>query len=78
MVIQNGMTWSDYPDLLLRPLPSDQDESDDSDTPSLPLDSLEFVKAYTPVVDQARDAIIQEMETMVVNGLAELVSLEIC
>ena len=40
----------------------------------IPLQALEFIKDYIPTVDQARDSIIQEMETMVVNGLADLVS----
>jgi len=40
----------------------------------IPLQTLEFVKDYIPTVDQARDSIIQEMESMVVNGLADLVS----
>jgi hypothetical protein len=40
----------------------------------IPLDTLDFVKAYTPIIDKARDSIIQEMESMVVNGLADLVS----
>ena len=48
---------------------------DDGDDPALPLQSLDFVQAYIPTVEQARDAIIQEMESMVVNGLAELVHL---
>lgn len=48
---------------------------DDGDDPGLPLQSLDFVQAYIPTVEQARDAIIQEMESMVVNGLAELVRL---
>lgn len=40
----------------------------------LPLQSLKFIALYAPVVDKARDSIIQEMETMVVSGLADLVS----
>lgn len=39
----------------------------------IPLQALEFIKDYIQTVDQARDSIIQEMESMVVNGLADLV-----
>lgn len=46
-------------------------------SPLLPLESLNFVKAYVPTVDKARDTIIQEMESMVVNGLADLVRLDL-
>lgn len=38
----------------------------------IPLDQLDFVKAYAPKVDAARDTIIQEMEGMVINGLSDL------
>ena len=41
--------------------------------PALPLQSLEFVKNYISTIDTARDTIIQEMESMVVSGLADLV-----
>ena len=50
-------------------------ERPDGQEEGLPLDSLDFVKGYTTKVDGARDTIIQEMESMVVNGLADLASL---
>jgi hypothetical protein len=53
--------------------PSADEAEEHSQIAPLPLQSLAFVKQYLPTVDQARDAIIQEMETMVVNGLADLV-----
>ena len=59
-------------DLLLKPPMSD--EGSDDQVPALPLQSLEFVKTHVPTVDKARDAIIQEMENMVVSGLADLAS----
>lgn len=37
------------------------------------MQSLEFVQAYIPVVDKAKDTIIQEMESMVFKGLTDLV-----
>jgi hemoglobin-like flavoprotein len=37
------------------------------------LQSLEFVQACVPVVDKAKDTIIQEMESMVFKGLTDLV-----
>ena len=61
-------------DSLLKPPSSDLDVTTQETAP-LPLDSLHFVKAYSPAVDKARDNIIQEMESMVVNGLADLVRL---
>lgn len=42
-----------------------------SDGP-IPLQTLDFVRAYAPLVDKARDAIITEMEAMVVSGLGSL------
>ncbi|WWC86312.1 uncharacterized protein L201_001185 [Kwoniella dendrophila CBS 6074] len=57
-------------DLLLNPPTNEDDESIDSQ--QIPLQELEFVQAYIPVVDKARDTIIQEMESMVVSGLADL------
>ncbi len=38
----------------------------------IPLIQLDFVKQYSPKIDTARDTIIQEMEGMVINGLADL------
>ena len=38
----------------------------------LSLHTLDFVRAYVPTIDKARDAIITEMEAMVVSGLATL------
>jgi len=35
--------------------------------------SLDFVKAHAPTIDKARDTVIQEMENMVMTGLADLV-----
>jgi hypothetical protein len=39
--------------------------------------SLDFVKAHAPTIDKARDTVIQEMENMVMTGLADLVCLRI-
>ncbi|BEJ14338.1 hypothetical protein CspHIS471_0401050 [Cutaneotrichosporon sp. HIS471] len=65
-------------DALLAP-PEDEDQGegieDDGEggsTAPLPLQSLELVEAYVPVVDKARDTIITEMESMVRVGLANL------
>ncbi|KAK8865981.1 hypothetical protein IAR55_001131 [Kwoniella newhampshirensis] len=55
--------------LLILPSGS-EDEIDGRNTISLT--ELDFVKAYAPIVDKARDNIIQEMESMVVSGLADL------
>ena len=59
--------------LLKTSIPPNEEGS--ADVELLPLDSLAFVKAYAPNVDKARDTIIQEMESMVVSGLADLVNL---
>ncbi|KAL1410659.1 hypothetical protein Q8F55_004678 [Vanrija albida] len=48
------------------------DELEEDAPPPIPLQRLDFVAAYVPVVDRARDAIIQEMEGMVMAGLANL------
>lgn len=56
-------------DLLLAPPDDDGEEQPES---TAGLQSLEFVAAYAPVVDKARDTIITEMEAMVVSGLANL------
>ena len=40
------------------------------------LQSLNFVKAYAPTVEKAKDTIIQEMESMVISGLGDLVRFE--
>ncbi|CAD6576183.1 MAG: hypothetical protein TREMPRED_001604 [Tremellales sp. Tagirdzhanova-0007] len=56
--------------LLKTSIPPNEEGS--ADVELLPLDSLAFVKAYAPNVDKARDTIIQEMESMVVSGLADL------
>lgn len=61
-------------DALLKPPDTGDTEPNDGDAPPIPLAELDFVKAYVPEVDKARDGIIQEMETMVVAGLADLVS----
>ena len=62
------------PDSLLKPsIAEDEDLSDTSI--SWPLQSLDFVSAFVPTVDKARDTVIQEMEGMVISGLADLVSL---
>lgn len=65
-------------DALLAPVSEDDDgldadavEGGDGTRP-IPLQKLDFVTAYIPVVDRARDAIIQEMEGMVMSGLANL------
>jgi hypothetical protein len=61
-------------DALLAPPEEEENghgEGEESTAP-LPLQSLEFVEAYIPVVDKARDTIITEMESMVRSGLASL------
>lgn len=50
----------------------DAADGDDEAPEQVPLQSLDFVRAYAPLVDKARDAIITEMEAMVVSGLASL------
>lgn len=55
-------------DALLHPALQDEDDKEER----IPLDQLDFVKLYAPKVDTARDAIIQEMESMVINGLSDL------
>lgn len=40
----------------------------------IPLSSLEIVKNHVPGVKRSRDVVIEEMEGMVINGLANLVS----
>ncbi|ORX36009.1 Golgi transport complex subunit 5-domain-containing protein [Kockovaella imperatae] len=50
-------------DALLEPVP---------DEDVVPLQSLEVCRAQIPKIDRARDTIIQEMESMVVAGLADL------
>ncbi|WWC66324.1 uncharacterized protein I206_100225 [Kwoniella pini CBS 10737] len=57
-------------DALLNP-PRNEEEDEQIDS-QIPLQELEFVQSYIPVVDKARDTIIQEMESMVVSGLADL------
>jgi hypothetical protein len=57
-------------DALLHPASADEEDKDEQ--ARIPLDQLEFVKLYAPKVDTARDAIIQEMESMVINGLSDL------
>lgn len=64
---------TDSSDLLLKPPEANADEKSPEDPDPIPLDSLDCVQHYRPAVDKARDTIIQEMETMVVNGLADLV-----
>ncbi|KAL7424738.1 hypothetical protein Q5752_000422 [Cryptotrichosporon argae] len=44
----------------------------EADAAEIPLTTLDFVRAYAPVVDEARDDLIREMEAMVIHGLAEL------
>ncbi|OCF73876.1 hypothetical protein I204_05721 [Kwoniella mangroviensis CBS 8886] len=58
-------------DALLKP-PSNEEEEEINDAQQIPLQELEFVEAYLSVIDKARDTIIQEMESMVVSGLADL------
>ncbi|WVQ85258.1 hypothetical protein IAT38_007423 [Cryptococcus sp. DSM 104549] len=65
-------------DALLR-APVDEDEVDgdgvDGDVQKdqpISLLEIDFVRAYAPLVDNARDSIIQEMEGMVVTGLQDL------
>jgi hypothetical protein len=58
-------------DVLLHPAIAEDDEANDVE--ALPLLSLDFVKAHVPTVDKARDTVIQEMENMVMTGLADLV-----
>ncbi|WVR05941.1 hypothetical protein IAU60_002967 [Kwoniella sp. DSM 27419] len=57
-------------DALLQP--PEREEETSVSIEQIPLLELEFVRAYAPVVDKARDTIIQEMESMVVAGLADL------
>jgi len=59
------------PDILLHPTIAEDDEANDVE--ALPLMSLDFVKAHAPTIDKARDTVIQEMENMVMTGLADLV-----
>lgn len=67
-------------DALLAPGASgDDDENGEADgdgeegsSGPIPLQTLDFVRAYAPLVDKARDAIITEMEAMVVSGLGSL------
>jgi hypothetical protein len=40
----------------------------------IPLTSLDIVKNHVPGVKRSRDVVIEEMEGMVINGLANLVS----
>jgi len=58
-------------DVLLHPTIAEDDEANDVE--ALPLMSLDFVKAHAPTIDKARDTVIQEMENMVMTGLADLV-----
>lgn len=58
-------------DVLLHPKAAS--EEDEASVDVLPLLSLDFVKAHAPTVDKARDTVIQEMESMVMTGLADLV-----
>lgn len=60
---------SDLVDALLNPPTPSQGSKG---TP-LPLQSLSFVVAHEPAVVKARETIVQEMESMVVNGLQVLV-----
>jgi hypothetical protein len=60
-------------DILLKMSLEESEAEEENRMEVIPLDELDFVKAYSPVVERARDTIIQEMETMVVNGLADLV-----
>ena len=60
-------------DILLHPATAEDDEANDVE--ALPLMSLDFVKAHAPTIDKARDTVIQEMENMVMTGLADLVRL---
>jgi hypothetical protein len=59
---------------LLKPPESTTEEGGPGEAEPLPLQSLDFVQAYIPSVDKAKDAIIQEMESMVFKGLTDLVS----
>ncbi|ORY23208.1 Golgi transport complex subunit 5-domain-containing protein [Naematelia encephala] len=59
-------------DTLLKATLDDDEERYEGQLEPLPLQSLDFIQAYIPVVDKARDGVIQEMESMVVNGLADL------
>jgi hypothetical protein len=58
-----------YPDVLIASAVSEEGE----DIEALPLDSLDFVKLHIPLVNDSRDAIIKEMESMVSAGLNTLV-----
>lgn len=65
---------ADLLDALLQPPDTNSGDVDPHEIEQLKLESLDFVKTYIPTIDKARDTIIQEMESMVVNGLADLVS----
>lgn len=58
-------------DVLLHPTSAEGDK--EADEEALPLMSLDFVNAHVPTIDKARDTVIQEMENMVMTGLADLV-----
>lgn len=48
------------------------EDGEEGSSGPIPLQTLDFVQAYAPLVDKARDAIITEMEAMVVSGLGSL------
>jgi len=73
VVFARGYTLKGVDSLLKPDLATDETAGEGS---ALPLDSLDFVRVCSPTVDKARDTIIQEMESMVVNGLADLVCSE--
>ena len=74
------------PDILLQePEPTNPDEQTPAseehadavslrDPEQIPLTSLDIVKNHVPGVKRSRDIVIEEMEGMVINGLANLVS----
>ncbi|KAI9635240.1 Golgi transport complex subunit 5-domain-containing protein [Dioszegia hungarica] len=59
-------------DSLLHPPPAEEAGGMAHGLEPIPLGQLDFVKAFAPKVDAARDTIIQEMEGMVINGLSDL------
>jgi hypothetical protein len=59
-------------DSLLHPAPAEEAGGAAHGLEPIPLGQLDFVKAFAPKVDAARDTIIQEMEGMVINGLSDL------
>ena len=52
-----------------------EEDPEDEAAREVPLRAIRAVTAHIPAIDDAREKITREMETMVLNGLATLVSL---